>query len=62
MSFFKAIKNLGKASARVAMLPIDLALDSTGANILKERGSVSFTYDRLRSIGKDIGDAYEETK
>lgn len=61
MSLFKAAKKFTRAVARTPLLAVDVALDSCGVNILKQRRSVSFTYDRLEDIGRDLKDAFEET-
>lgn len=60
MSFFKAIKKLGSATVKTALLPVDIALDSVGAGLLRDEPR-AFSWDRAKSIGKDLSNAYEET-
>jgi len=60
MSIFRAIKKLGSASVKTALLPVDIALDSVGASLLRENPR-PFTWDRLKNIGSDLSDAYTET-
>jgi hypothetical protein len=60
MSLWKAAKKLGSAAVQTALLPLDLAIDSTGAGVLREKGG-PFSFDRGRRIGRDLVEAYKET-
>jgi hypothetical protein len=63
MSIFRAIKKLGSATVQTALLPIDIALDSCGAPLMRSgnREGQMFSVDRVKRIGRDLKDAYEET-
>lgn len=63
MSFLRALKKLGSATVKTALLPVDIVLDSVGAPLLRDgdKQGTPFSWDRAKSIGKDLSAAYEET-
>ena len=60
MGIFKALGKLGSATVQTAILPLDAAWDVVRIPAIAE-GSKSSLARRAKKIGKDLGDAHDES-
>jgi len=60
MGLFDAIKNVGSAAVKTAVLPVSVAADIATLGGLSVDRDESFTASNLKGVGRKLSEAYDD--